>query len=397
MKSKLRKVLAATLTVMLFCSACGLGNSTTGITVTTVAAESAANEAQETETVEAGNEEGANEVTVGLARDVYEIPDYINNVEAGTKIVRLSVSMGASDYGVSASGVMFKTFVDRLEELSGGTMVAQVYPANQLASSTDDIINGLVTNAFEFAEVGVGNWGDYTTAFTPCNTPFIFPNDETTYKVMSGEIGDQMIGQLLEDTGIRATGFMYLGMRTITNNTKEIHLPSDLKGMKIRVQSDPTELALFEELGASTMTVSFSELFTALQQKLCDGQDNPIISIVSRKFYEVQGYITMLNHLPNISMFVCSDDYYQSLSEEEQAWIDEASQDATQACYQALIDTQNTLRSQLEAYGIVITDLTEEEYNAFVESSAKTRASCEEIIGEEGWSKLMVAIEESEG
>ena len=86
-------------------------------------------------------------------------------------------------------------------------------------------------------------------------------------------------------------------MRTITNNTKEIHTPADLKGMKIRVQSDPIQMATFEALGASTMNVSFSELFTSLQQGLCDGQDNPVITNVSRKFYECQKYMTLLNHM----------------------------------------------------------------------------------------------------
>ena len=144
------------------------------------------------------------------------------------------------------------------------------------------------------------------------------------------------------------------------------------------------------------MTVSFSELFTALQQKLCDGQDNPIISVVSRKFYEVQNYITMLNHLPNISIFVMSDAYYQSLSAEEQAWVDQAAQDATEACYNTLVETQEILKEQLIAYGINITDLTAEEYQVFTESVPNTTAMCEEAIGAENWSKLMSAIEAAE-
>ncbi len=379
MKEKLTKLVALTLTLAALCTGCGLGNN--AATTESAAPSSGA----------AGN----TEVKVGLEQNLHEIPDY-TNAGADVKVLRLSVSMGAGDYGTSASGMMFKTFVDRIEELSGGKMVAQVYPANQLASTTDDIINGLTTNAFEMAEIGTGNWGDYTSAFTPMNTPFLYSSDEVCYEVMSGEMGQIMRDQLLADTGIRAPGFMYLGMRTITNNAKEIHSPADLKGMKIRVQSDPTQLALFEELGASTMTVSFSELFTALQQKLCDGQDNPIISVVSKKFYEVQNYITMLNHLPNISMFVMSDAYYQSLSAEEQGWIDQAAQDATKACFDTLVDTQATLKEQLIAYGIHVTDLTDEEYQVFVDSVPKTTAQCQETIGEENWAKLMSAIETAE-
>lgn len=386
MTKKFTKIFALLMALAMLCTGCGLSGAPAETT------DPSSTESNETTDAP---DSGTSEVKVGLEQNVYEIPDY-TNAGSDVKVLRLSVSMGAGDYGTSASGVMFKTFVDRIEELSGGKMVAQVYPASQLASTTDDIINGLLTNAFEMAEVGTGNWGDYTTAFTPMNTPFLYSSDAVCYEVMSGEMGQIMGDQLLADTGIRATGFMYLGMRTITNNSREIHSPSDLKGLKIRVQSDPTQLALFEELGASTMTVSFSELFTALQQKLCDGQDNPIISVVSKKFYEVQGYITMLNHLPNISMFVMSDAYYQSLSAEEQSWIDQASQEATQACYDRLVETQQILKDQLIAYGIDITDLTDEEYQVFVDSVPNTTAQCKATIGDENWNKLMTAIETAE-
>lgn len=388
MSKKFTKIVALFLILAMLCTGCGLSGAP---------ADSGASDPAAVDDPQANTDsgDGSAEVKVGLEQNVYEIPDY-TNAGPGVKVLRLSVSMGAGDYGTSASGVMFKTFVDRIEELSGGKMLAQVYPASQLASTTDDIVNGILTGAFEMAEVGTGNWGDYTSAFTPMNTPFLYASDAVCYEVMSGEMGQIMNGQMLADTGIRAEGFMYLGMRTITNNTREIHSPADLRGLKIRVQSDPTQLALFEELGASTMTVSFSELFTALQQKLCDGQDNPIISVVSRKFYEVQNYITMLNHLPNISIFVMSDAYYQSLSAEEQAWVDQAAQDATEACYNTLVETQEILKEQLIAYGINITDLTAEEYQVFTESVPNTTAMCEEAIGAENWSKLMSAIEAAE-
>ena len=386
MKQKLAKIFALFMATTMLCTSCGFNapadsNSASSDTSTDASAEDTSS--------------GNTDVKVGLEQNVYEIPDY-TNAGADVKVLRLSVSMGASDYGTSASGVMFKTFVDRLEELSGGKMVAQVFPSNQLAGGTDDIINGLITGAFEMSEIGQANWGDYTTAFTAMNVPFLYSSNEVAYEVMCGEIGQAMEAQLLADTGIRAEGFMYLGMRTLTNNSKEIHSPADLKGMKLRVQNDPTQLATFQELGASTMTVSFSELFTALQQKLCDGQDNPIITIVSKKFYEVQHYITLLNHLPNISMFIMSDDYYQSLSAEEQSWVDQAAQDATEACYTTLMETENILIQQLRDYGIDITELTDEEYQAFADSVSGTWDMCKNTLGDDTWNELMSAVEAAE-
>lgn len=163
MKRKFGRLLALVAVFGLLCTSC-LGGDEPAAPAGKSAAPSG------TEEPPAGN----GEVTVGLERDVYAIPDYTNAGD-DVRVVRLSVSMNASDYGTSASGVMVKTFVDRVEELSGGKMVVQVFPANQLASTTDDIVNGLVTGAFEMSEVGQANWGDYTTAFTPLNVPFLYP------------------------------------------------------------------------------------------------------------------------------------------------------------------------------------------------------------------------------
>ena len=381
MKKRFGRILALVSVFSLLCTSCLGGGET-------AAPAGESNAPSGTDETPAGN----SEVTVGLERDVYAIPDY-TNVGDDVRVIRMSVSMSASDYGTSASGVMVKTFVDRVEELSGGKMVVQVFPANQLASTTDDIVNGLITGAFEMSEVGQANWGDYTTAFTALNVPFLYPDEQTAYNIMNSEIGDGMREQLLTDTGLRAVGFMHLGMRTLTNNTKEIHSPSDMANMKLRVQSDPTQIAAFEELGASVMTTSFSELFTALQQGLCDGQDNPIITIVSQKFYEVQNYITMLNHLPNLSMVVISDAYYQSLSADEQSWVDQAGQEATEACYQTMLDTTQTLIDQLTEYGLNITYLTDEEYQVFVDSVPNTWALCEETMGTDAWNELLAAVE----
>lgn len=375
----LTKVFTAALALVMTCTACGLSGNKPASSSANASASAAASGA-------------SSEVTVGLERNVCSIPDY-STAGPDVKVLRLSVSMNEGDYGVSASGIMVKTFVDRIAELSGGKIVAQVYPGSQLAGTTDDIINGLNTGAFEMSETGTGNWGDYTTAFAPMNVPFLFSNDEVAYKVMTGDIGQEMFDKLQADTGMHPVGFMYLGMRTLTNNKKEVHTPADLKGMKIRVQSDPIQLATFEALGASTMTVSFSELFTGLQQGLCDGQDNPVITNVSRKFYEVQKYMTLLNHLPNVSVFYMSDLCWSQLTEEERGWVKQAGQEASEASYKTCIESVDTLVQQLKDYGIDVTELTDDERQQFVDAvSGSVWDQCKQTMGEDMWNRLQNAV-----
>lgn len=382
---KIAKVIAMLTALTVTCTACGLSGAP---------AASSGSDAP-TPASSAADSNSKSEVKVGLERNVYSIP---NNSSAGSgvRVLRLSVSMNEADYGVSATGAMVKTFVDRMEELSGGKILVQVYPGNQLAGTTDDIVNGMNTGAFEMSETATGNWGDYTTAYAPMNVPFLFETDEAAYNVMIGELGQKMNDQLLADTGMHAVGFMYLGLRTVTNNKKEIHTPADLKGLKIRVQSDPIQLATFEALGASTMTVSFSELFTALQQGLCDAQDNPVSSIVSKKFYEVQKYLTLLNHNANISIFYMSDPCWSQLTDEERGWVMQAGKDATKASYDACISANVTLVQQLKDYGIVVTELNPEEHQQFVDAvSDGVWAQCKSVMGEDMWNAMLAASTEA--
>ena len=374
MKKKTISVLLVLAMVLTLLAGCGLSNNSSSSSSSTPA-----------------NEPAKEEVTVGLERNVYAIPNY-SDAGSDVRVIRLSVSMNEADYGVNPTGAMVKTFVDKVEELSGGKIVVQVYPGNQLAGTTDDIINGLNTGAFEMAEVGAGNWGDYTTAFAPLNVPFLLENDEIAYKFASGEIGDIMFENFTADTNMHPVGFMYMGMRTITNNSKEIHSPADVKGLKIRTQSDPIQRETFEAIGANTMTVSFSELFTALQQGMCDGQDNPISLIVSRKFYEVQKYVTMLNHMPNISIVFTSDLLWKDLTEQERGWLVEAGKAGTKAGYETCVATTDLFIEQLTAYGLTITELTSAEHQAFVDCVGGVWDKCKATIGDDLWAKVQAAI-----
>lgn len=383
MKKQFAKAMALSLALVLLCSACGLGAA--NATPTPAATDAGSGTPTATPAAEG---------TIGLEKNVYSIPDYTNS---SAKVIRVSCSLTEADYGITPPGVLFKTFVDRVEELSGGKIVVQIYPGNQLASSTDDIMNGLTSGAFEMAEISVASWGDYTTTFAPMNVPFLFQDNAVAHEILSGEFGDIMSEQLYNDTTMHLAGYMYLGMRTLTNNQKEIHTPADLAGLKVRVQSDPIQVATFDALGASVVSVSFSELFTALQQKLCDGQDNPVHTTISKKFYEVQPYMTLLNHVPSVSAFIMSDLSWNNLSEEEQGWITQAGQEASEASFEACESQIDLLEQQLVDYGgVTVTKLTAEERAQFVSKMDGVWKTCEDTMGTERWNQLQDAVKAAE-
>ena len=382
---KTTKILASLLALALLCTSCGLGPAPS-------AAGTPAPNAPNASGAPADSADQAG-TAIGLEKNIYSITDY-TNAGADVTVIRVSCSLTEADYGVTPPGVLFKTFADRVSELSGGKLAVQIYPGNQLASSTDDIVNGLASGAFEMSEVSVASWGDYTTTFAALNVPFLFQTDAVVHEILNGDFGGEMRAQLYEDTTMHLLGYMYLGMRTITNNKKEIHTPADLSGLKVRVQSDPIQIATFEKLGASVVSVSFSELFTALQQNLCDAQDNPIHTTISKKFYEVQSYMTLLNHVPSISAFVMSDLFWNKLSAEEQGWIELAAQEASEASYEACAGQIALLTQQLVDYGgVTVTKLTEEERGQFVDAVADVWGTCEGTMGPEAWGRLLAAVD----
>lgn len=134
------------------------------------------------------------------------------------------------------------------------------------------------------------------------------------FKVINGPIGDEIKNRLLAKRGIRTLGVSYVGERHLTAN-KAIRRPKDLKGLKIRIPNIPLRKASFMALGASPTPMAFSELYLALQQKVVDGQENPLAQIVSMKFYEVQKYLMLTGHALNAEILLINEKKFQSLPE----------------------------------------------------------------------------------
>jgi tripartite ATP-independent transporter DctP family solute receptor len=126
--------------------------------------------------------------------------------------------------------------------------------------------------------------------------PFLFPDRESVQKFQNSPLGQELL-QLLPARGLVGIGFWELGFRVITNSVRPINTPKDMAGLKIRVPSSPIRMKMFQTYGANPSALSYSELFSALQQGVVDGQENPMTSIFEAKFYEVQKYMSMSNHV----------------------------------------------------------------------------------------------------
>jgi tripartite ATP-independent transporter DctP family solute receptor len=127
--------------------------------------------------------------------------------------------------------------------------------------------------------------------------PFLFPDRAAVKKVLDGEIGAKMRASMRQRGGIEVLGFGEIGFRQITNNTRPVKVPDDLKGIKIRVPGSATRVLMFKTYGAVPLSMNLGELYLALKQGAVDAQENPLLAIRSQSYQEVQKYLSMSNHV----------------------------------------------------------------------------------------------------
>ena len=214
-----------------------------------------------------------------------------------------------------------KRFADIVKERSGGKVEIKVFHSSALGDQMSSI---------ESMQAGTL---DIATVETPITTvdpvlgatalPYVFRGRDHIAAALNGAAG-QWIETRLAAKGLRVLGFLEGGFRQITNNVRPIVTPSDLKGVKMRTPSSKLRIKVFNSYGANASPLPFKELYTALQTGVFDGQENPVIWAKATKFYEVQKYLSITNHLYTVTYLLMSERAFQKLSVEMQTVFKEA-------------------------------------------------------------------------
>jgi len=216
-----------------------------------------------------------------------------------------------------------------------GEVEVQLFPAAQLGSERD-MVEGLQLGSLEMTLTSTGPLGNFVPQVKLFNLPFLFKDRKSCYAVLDGDIGTR-IANRFPKVGLRSLGWFENGFRNITNSRVAIQKPGDVKGIKIRVMEDDVFILTMKALGASPLPMAFGELYTALEQKTVDAQENPLAVIYSSRFFEVQKYLAMTGHFYSPAMLLISEMTWQKLSRENQAIITAAAKSqnipmATSAC-----------------------------------------------------------------
>lgn len=293
--------------------------------------------------------------------------DAASSSKASGETISLSVFAGSIAEN-TPTGEGMKVMVDYINENSDGTLEATAYYDTALGDATS-MVQGLQQGTVDIGVSGTAYFSGLVPEVEVFQLPFLFENLEEARAAVDGEASDAIF-EKFESNGIVGLAFWENGFRELTNNVRPVSTPEDLKGIKMRTLPADVQVATWEALGALPATIDASELYTALQQGTVNAEENPLHEIVSRKFYEVQNYITLTDHVYTPFMMGVSKITWDKLSDEQKTVIQEAADAGKAAQREANATATEEARSVLEENGCEIIEDPDKE--AFKEIAMTT-------------------------
>ncbi len=275
----------------------------------------------------------------------------VPTAQAGTKTVIKIGTVVAPDHPENVGARKIKELV---EKKAGDRLEVQVFTDGQIGDQRT-MVENLRNGVQEITWVTVGFFGSYEPILNVIESGYLFRDSQHSYKVFDGPIGDEVRG-LVEKHGVKLLGYYEAGMRHITNNVRPVRNPEDLKGLKIRTPQAKYHMNTLKYMGANPVAMSFGELYTAMQQKVVDGQENPFSNIYNAKFYEVNKYLSLTGHLHLTHMVMYSSKLWDRLPPDLQKVVKESVVESQEAQRKAVRDDDQRLLAELKNKGMQVND-----------------------------------------
>lgn len=249
-------------------------------------------------------------------------------------------------------------FIELVAAKSGGKMKVREYGGSVLGSEPQQVgaLQGGVQEMFAPATTSVAS---LVKEMSLIDTPFSFSSAAQVDALLQGPFG-QAVAQKLEDKGLVGLDYWETGFRNITNSRKPVATPEDVKGLKIRVMGNPLFLESFSALGTNPVPMAFGELYGALESRALDAQENPYSIVLTSKFYEVQKYMSVTNHVYTANPVLVSKKFWDRLSASEQKILRDSAREA--GVYHRALSREAAARDRqaLIAKGMQVNDVPKE-------------------------------------
>lgn len=257
-----------------------------------------------------------------------------------------------------SSSKAVEMFAEAVSEKTGGNLEIATFPAMQLGGAKENV-DQVRSGAIFATWIGTAYLSGTVPELEAVSLPFTYPDRETAFRVIDGKVGD-LLDEQLAAKGFVSLGWMELGSRNVTNNVRALQSVEDFEGLKIRLQPNETHLETFRAIGASPVSMGISEVYSALQQGVLDGEENPYSIIESRGFDEVQSHLSDSGHFFDYIVLVANKRKFDALSDEEKTVLREAASQAVAWQREQAAEEDETAREALIEAGMTFTPISDE-------------------------------------
>jgi TRAP-type transport system periplasmic protein len=295
----------------------------------------------------------------------------------------------------SNQGRAAKVFADEVAKLSGGKMKVRAIGAAALGPD-NQMQQALIGGAQEMMVGSTATLVGITKEMALWDTPFLIGNTKEADTLLDGPVGEKIKAKL-QDKGMVGLVYWENGFRNLTNSKRPITKMEDMNGIKLRVMQNNVFLTTFQTLGANAIPMAFSELFSALETKTVDGQENPFNTILSSKFYEVQKYMTVTNHVYSPWIVTASKKWWDALSKDEQKVLMDAAKVSRDFERKDTRAEAAKAMADLKAKGMQINEMSPAESDRMRDKLTKVYAGIGADIGMDLWNETQAELKKIRG
>jgi tripartite ATP-independent transporter DctP family solute receptor len=258
-------------------------------------------------------------------------------------------------HGLDPSHPVHKAMVymaEQCDEISGGELTIEIYPSGQLGSE-QQCVELLQIGSLAITKVSAAVMESFTEEFKVLGLPYVFRSREHSFKVLDGEIGDELLSSTVP-FWIRGLCFYDAGSRSFYTIDQPIEHPDDLKGLKIRVMKSITAMEMVKAQGGSPTPISWGELYTALQSGVVDGAENNPPSFYTSHHYEVCKYYSLNEHTMVPDVLIVSEKVWGKLSDQEKAWLQQAADRSVPVQRQLWAESEKESLEKVQEAGVTV-------------------------------------------
>ena len=275
----------------------------------------------------------------------------------------------------------------RIEELTGGKIDVQVFPNSQLYGDGEEM-KALAMNNVQLIMPSLSKFTSIAPQMQLFDLPFIFRDKDHLYKVMDGEVGKILKSKVDEKKQMLAMDYWDAGFKDLSSSKKPLILPEDANGMKFRIQSSKVLEAQFKSIGGNPQVLPFSEVYSALQQGVVDGTENPLSNFYTKKFHEVQSSLTRTEHGYLGYLVVMNEQFWNKLPKNLQDNISQAMKEATVLEREESAIEDAKIMEELKTYAkntnkLQIIELTPEQKQQWKKAMSSVYPKFYDVIGED--------------